>query len=271
MTRRVAGDQEGLGSLGAVLQAFLDGAVFGTSSGAGPPIALLLHGWRRDHEDFAGVAATLAASGIAALAIDLPGFGATPAPAAPSGARGYAAQLGPLLGELAAASGPLVLVGHSFGGRVAVCLAAKRPEAVAGLVLSGVPLVRSAMPTARPSRRYRAIRAAARLGLVPAARLEAARRRYGSADYRAATGTIRDVLVATVGESYDDELAAIRCPVTLVWGGDDTTAPLAVARAAQAICTQARLEVLDGVGHLVPTEAPERLAAAAAALLGGAH
>ena len=265
--RRGTAPLEGLGSLGAVLQAFLDGAVFGSSSGTGPPRAVLLHGWRRTRSDFAAVAASLAASGVPSLAIDLPGFGATPAPATASGARGYAAQLAPLVTELAASSGPPVLVGHSFGGRVAVCLAAQRPDDVAGIVLSGVPLVRGEMPSSRPSRRYRVIRLAARAGLVPSARLEAARRRYGSEDYRAATGVVRDVLVATVAESYEDELHAVRCPVALVWGAEDTTAPVRVARAAQAACPTASLEVLDGVGHLVPTEAPGTLADAVIALL----
>jgi pimeloyl-ACP methyl ester carboxylesterase len=250
-----------------VLQAFLDGAVFGTSSGDGPPRAVLLHGWRRSHEDFAAAATALAAAGVPTVAVDLPGFGATPPPTAATGARGYARTLAPLVGGIAAASGPPVLVGHSLGGRVAVCLAAQSPDAVGGLVLAGVPLVRSEMPTGRPSRRYRALRLGSRLGVVSGPRLEAARRRYGSADYRAATGVVRDVLVTMVGESYEEELAAVRCPVTLVWGADDVTVPLGVARAALALVPGAHLDVLEGVGHLVPTEAPDRLADATASLV----
>jgi pimeloyl-ACP methyl ester carboxylesterase len=252
-----------------VLRAFLDGAVFGTTTGDGAPGVLLLHGWRRTHEDFAQVADILVAQGVSSVALDLPGFGATPPPAAGMGARGYAAALAGLVESVAASGAKPILVGHSFGGRVAVCLAASSPDGVAGVVLSGVPLVRSSLPRTRPSRRYRAVRAASRLGLVPPARLEAIRRRYGSADYRAATGVVRDVLVATVTESYEAELAQLRCPVALVWGRDDTTAPLDVARAAQLVAPTASLEVLDGVGHLVPTEAPERLAAAALTMLRG--
>jgi pimeloyl-ACP methyl ester carboxylesterase len=252
-----------------VLHAFLDGALFGTSSGEGPPRAVLLHGWRRSHTDFEALASSLASTGVGTLAVDLPGFGATPAPAEASGARGYAEALAPLLEGIAATSGPPVLVGHSFGGRVAVCVAAKRPEVVAGLVLSGVPLVRSAMPSSRPSRRFQAIRYGSKLGLVSSARLEAARRRYGSADYRAATGVVRDVLVASVSESYEDELRSLRCPVALIWGHEDTTVPLRVAEAATPLVRGATLEVLEGVGHLVPTEAPEPLAAVVRAMLGG--
>jgi pimeloyl-ACP methyl ester carboxylesterase len=244
----------------AMLRAFLDGAVFGTTAGTGPVRVVLLHGWRRTHGDFDAVAGRLADAGLASVAIDLPGFGATPPPASGTGARGYAASLVPMLDDLAADAGPVVVAGHSFGGRVAVCLAALRPAAVGAVVLSGVPLVRGAMPPAKPSRRYRLWRRAAAWHLVSERRLEAARRRYGSSDYRAATGVIRDVLVASINESYEAELASLECEADLVWGALDTTVPPAVALAAAAIAPRARVTVLDGVGHLVPTEAPEALA-----------
>jgi pimeloyl-ACP methyl ester carboxylesterase len=229
---------------------------------------LALHGWRRTHEDFAAVANELAGSGTASLALDLPGFGRSPPPREAIGARGYAAALEPIAGELAA-NGPVLVIGHSFGGRVAVCMAATRPDVVAGLVLTGVPLVRGAMPHATPSRRFQAIRTMARWHLASARTLESARHRYGSADYRASTGVMRDVLVACVAESYEAELAALRCPVALVWGERDTTTPVSVAHAALACCASATLEELEGVGHLVPTEAPGLLAASAAAMLKG--
>lgn len=245
-----------------MLRTYLDGAVFGSTAGDGAPGMLLLHGWRRSARDFDGVAAALAGRGVASLAVDLPGFGASPPPSAAMGARGYASLLGPLV-EAMADEGPIVVVGHSFGGRVAVCLAAAAPDRVARLVLTGVPLVRDAMPRVTPARAYRVIRALAARSLIPNGALEAARRRYGSDDYRAASGVMRDVLVATVQESYEAELAKLRCDTTLLWGALDTTAPVAVARAAATITERAHLELLDGVGHLVPTEAPEALAAAA--------
>ncbi|HEY8081361.1 MAG TPA: alpha/beta fold hydrolase [Acidimicrobiales bacterium] len=252
-----------------MLRAFLGGAVFGTVTEGGEGLAVLLHGWRRTREDFDEVARELATLGMGAVAIDLPGFGATPPPVAPMGARGYATTLAPLVAELADAHGPVVLVGHSFGGRVAACLAAADASPVKGVVLSGVPLIRSAMPHSAPSIRYRCWREAARLHLVPASQLERVRRRYGSADYRAASGVVRGVLVASVSETYEAELEAIRCGVSLVWGERDTTVPVDVAWAAQRHAPKATVEVLAAVGHLVPTEAPAQLAKAAA-LLGGA-
>src|SRR5436305_1627901 len=61
-----------------------------------------------------------------------------------------------------------------------------------------------------------------------------------------------------------------RCPVELVWGDDDTAAPLAVAQAAAdrlgrgpaPASTPAHLTVLPGAGHLTPLTAPDALAAA---------
>ena len=94
--------------------------------------------------------------------------------------------------------------------------------------------------------------------------MEAIRRSRGSADYQAASGVMRDILVRVVNESYEDELARIACPVALVWGENDFDVPLAVAERAQEILLSAGsavdLSVLPGIGHLTPTEAPLELA-----------
>ncbi|MGH2685417.1 MAG: alpha/beta fold hydrolase, partial [Actinomycetota bacterium] len=99
-----------------------------------------------------------------------------------------------------------------------------------------------------------------RRGLFPDDRMESLRRRHGSADYRAATGVMRDVLVRVVNETYEEQLRAVRCPVELVWGDDDTAAPLEAAeRAADLLGDLATLTVLPGAGHLTPSTAPDAL------------
>jgi pimeloyl-ACP methyl ester carboxylesterase len=198
-------------------------------------------------------------STIGGLSIDLPGFGATPAPVLPMGAAGYASLVAPALDAF---PGPVVVAGHSFGGRVAVHLAVLRPDKVAALVLAGVPLVRLAGARPRVSWRFRAVRLARRLRLVPEGTLEEARRRYGSADYRDASGVMRRVLVTVVSESYERELAALACPVELVWGEDDRVVPPPVATRALTLIPTARLTLVSGVGHDVPAQAPEALAEA---------
>ena len=70
---------------------------------------------------------------------------------------------------------------------------------------------------------------------------------------------MRDVFVRLLAEQYAESMSAIRCPVDLVWGEQDTEVPLEVAVRAQPMFPSATLVTLPGVGHLVPTEAPREL------------
>jgi pimeloyl-ACP methyl ester carboxylesterase len=238
-----------------MLKTFGGGRLFGASFGNGQPWVLALPGWTRTHRDFDGVL-----DGLDAIALDLPGFGAAPPPPQAWSTAEYAEYVVPVLDDLAPGA---VLLGHSFGGRLAVHLAATHPEKVGAMVLSGVPLVAS--PGTRRRRSplaFRVGRSLHRRGLIGEARMEALRQRYGSSDYRAATGVMRDVLVKAVNETYEASLAAFPGPIELVWGVDDDQVPLATAEAAAAVCADATLTRCSGVGHFVPLRAPDALKAA---------
>lgn len=97
-------------------------------TGAGPAV-LLLHGQPGSARDWAGVERRLTDNRL--LVPDRPGYGASPGPA-----------LGPLDSAEALAvelkarvSGPVTVVGHSYGGAVGVALAERYPEQVSALVL----------------------------------------------------------------------------------------------------------------------------------------
>ena len=250
-----------------MLSSFAGGALFGERRGEQPATVLALHGWGRSHRDFEE-----ALHGLDAIALDLPGFGATPPAPEPMSTDDFAAAIEPVL-EVAAPA--VVVVGHSHGGRVAVRLAARRPEAVKALVLIAAPVLQR-QHRAKPARRLRALKVLRRFGLVSESRLEDYRRSHGSADYRAAEGVQRDTLVRVINESFETELGALRCPVILLWGQEDLDVPLEVAeRAAELIGSSlapadrptVAIEVLPGVGHLVPTAAPEAVAGAIRSLL----
>ena len=220
------------------LTALLDGAVLAEKTGEDPRV-LALHGWARTRADW------LPALGAPALAVDLPGFGASPPPPAGWGSQDYASLLAPLL-----ASGGWTLAGHSFGGRVAVHLAAGWPDLVDHVVLTGVPLLRKESGSKAPLG-YRLVRKAHALGVVSDERLEAEKQKRGSADYRAATGVMRDTLVRLVNEDYRDLLPQIAAPVDLVWGAADTAAPLPMVQEAQPLFPKADLVVSESSGHLL--------------------
>jgi pimeloyl-ACP methyl ester carboxylesterase len=238
-----------------VLRSFSQGALFGAVTGTEPVRVVGLHGWARTHRDFDGVL-----RGLDAVAFDLPGFGASPPPSAAIGASGYADVLLRALEECG--DEPITLVGHSFGGRVAVCAAARSPERFRRLVLTGVPLLHRAGPRPRAATSFRLLRALHRARFVSSDRMEAARQRYGSDDYRNARGVMRDVLVRLVNEEYPDELAKVQCHVDLVWGAADDVAPVEIAHRASGMLRDAAVEELPGVGHFVPLDAAERLRAA---------
>jgi len=245
-----------------VLQAAASGLVFVERSGEEPPQVIGLHGWGRSRTDLLP-----ALRGFSYASLDLPGFGHAPEPTAGMGSREYADVCRDAITELTAE--PVVLVGHSFGGRVAVCLAARYPGLVSGLVLTGVPLIRQ-QTASTPKLAYRVGRSLHRRGLLSETRMEALRQKYGSADYRNASPVMRSVLVTVVAESYDDELRALQCPTTLVWGAHDTVVPLAVAHAAVAVRPNATLTVVDDADHDLPLTHPDAIASACRALLAGA-
>jgi pimeloyl-ACP methyl ester carboxylesterase len=244
-----------------VLRAYGEGNIFGEVYGDGPVQVVWLHGWARTSADFTAAASLLARDGIASVALDLPGFGASPLPSSAGGSALYARLLEPVLSQLGA--GPMVLVGHSNGGRVATALTLAHPERVKALVLSGAPLVRLVVARRSP-RAYRLVRELHRRGLIGEARMEAARQKYGSSDYRNATGLLREILVASVNESFEVQLDQVVAPVSLVWGANDRDVPLEVAQRISALLvhsTDVELDVLAETGHLVPTERPAQLSA----------
>ncbi|MFQ5522632.1 MAG: alpha/beta fold hydrolase [Acidimicrobiia bacterium] len=236
------------------LRSFVEGALFAEVFGEDPPRILALHGWGRRGRDFSP-----SLDDLEALAPDLPGFGSSPPPDEVIGAEGYARIVAKVLPVFAE---PPVVVGHSFGGRVAVCLAAQHPDRVGPLVLTGAPLVRLQAP-GRPSLGYRAIRALHRKGLVSDATMESLRQRRGSADYRAASGVMRSILVKVINESYEDQLKVFSRPVRLLWGSEDREVPVEVARRSVELLreggSEVELRVVEGVGHHLPLEAPEEL------------
>lgn len=242
-----------------MLKSFFGGRIFGERMGTGPVDVIGLHGWGRSRQDLLASLADLNA-----VIPDLPGFGMSPEPPQVWGSDEYADVIAEIVSEF---SKPQVILGHSFGGRIAVKLASRHPDLVAGMVLTGVPLLRGSPAVVRPPLAFRAARWAHSRRLISDERMEQLRRNHGSADYRNASGVMRSILVRVVNESYEDCLRQIKCPVEFVWGGKDTAAPLKAARDACAIIQGCRLNILEDLGHMTPLSAPQQLGDAVRRLL----
>ena len=108
-------------------------ALYG-EAGEGPP-ALFLHGWGLDHKAYKRALSRLVRAGVHVYAPALPGFGGTAAlSVVPAGLSDYGDWTAAFL-EAVGVNGPALVLGHSFGGGVAVLLAHDHPEVVRALVL----------------------------------------------------------------------------------------------------------------------------------------
>jgi len=152
------------------------------------------------------------------------------------------------------------LVGHSFGGQVAIQLAATTPQRVDKLVLEGSAGIRT-----KPALTTRLKRLAARLGRWLAAyggpmgeklRVEIYRR-VQSPDY-ADAGALRPTLVRVINEDLTPLLPLITAPTLLVWGEHDRDVPLAAARVMAQRLPAAQLVVLENAGHFAYLDQFER-------------
>ncbi len=227
-----------------------------------------MHGWARTKEDFYPFVSELLAGcgrlGVTSpsvLNLDLPGFGSSPAPESGVGTDWYGEVLEDVLVSLDSELGSpdTVLLGHSFGGRVAVSHSAVTKRPPCAMVLAGVPLIRVGTK-ARPSLQFQAAKKLRSMGLLSETSMDRVRDKFGSSDYRATQGVMRQVFVKTVNEDYRTLISNIESRVYLLSGELDDQVPPQVAVEVSKISKNATSEVLEGIGHFIPTQAPAKLA-----------
>lgn len=215
------------------------------------PAVVFGHGWGRTYRDFIPVAEALAPVASSYL-IDFPGFGDTPRPDEAWGTEDYADHMVAFLREVHGLE-HYSWVGHSFGGRVGMRIAAKYPAALNHLVLvasAGVPRQVSAVQKLRRRKNGWAFKFRKALAKGPEA-LEALEKRYGSLDYiHSREIGMRDIFVRTVNEDQTDTLAQITCPTSLIYGGLDFETPVEIGETIARHVSGATLTVCPHYDHI---------------------
>jgi pimeloyl-ACP methyl ester carboxylesterase len=233
-----------------------------TLEGEGPAV-VLLHGWGTSSQSLRGVAAALGAE-FRVLVVDQPGFGWSDPPPEAWGSRDYADHLARLLDQVRLPRA--AVLGHSFGGRVAIQLAAGAPERVSRLVLvasAGVRPPRGGRYYARLAVTKLAKSAATLplLGRLARPLYAGWRERVGSRDYRAA-GRMRPTLVRLVNEDLTPVLPLVQAPTLILWGDADREVGRTAVLTMASTIPCARMLVFPGAGHFPFEDEPARFHAA---------
>ncbi len=253
--------------------------------GHGDDLVLLLHGWPEDGSMWRRVAPLVVEAGYRVACPDLKGFGRSEAPSRGYDAETLADEISQLIRNLHAKKA--VLVGHDWGGAVALATAFRHPGRVRALVLASapyrqldlgkawhIPLMnvpvlpelafgRLPGPLVRTAIRHAAVRHepftdevldgyTAAISAAPGAWV----RYYRSLSRRALVDwtmrTARRRLPFLPEPAHGHRL---RVPTTVIWGEEDPVAPVALgSRVAHDL--DAEFVTIPGVGHFVPEEDP---------------
>ncbi len=200
---------------------------------------VLLHGWGQNIEMMKPIGDRLKKNRVTIL--DLPGFGLSSEPSEAYTIYDYCSVLEDLLKELKIKNP--ILMGHSFGGRIAIVYASRNK--VEKLVLFGSPCVRLQKKLPLKTRILKRIKRLPGMDKIG----EFAKNFIGSRDYKAASPTMRSILVHTVNEDLSSCAKKISCPTLLIWGNLDTEATLEEGKLLEGLLQDGALIVLENATH----------------------
>jgi pimeloyl-ACP methyl ester carboxylesterase/CRP-like cAMP-binding protein len=246
---------------------------------ANGPVAILIHGWSSSSFTWAPVLSSLSRR-YRCIAVDLPGFGRSPAPQDPPTIAGYADLIANLIEQVS--ERPVLLLGHSMGGQIGATLALRQPMLVERLVLLNPSLsgrlstrVNLLLAPHVLSERFRFMEwllyvlaktpldytdyllrpsnfaERAQVSEADYQRIRADARRRGQGRVRAACyGAMR-------AGDLRGQLGRIEAPALVVWGAEDDIVPLRDAGAVAEEWTAADLRLIPNAGHWPQFEQPD--------------
>lgn len=236
---------------------------------------LILHGWGSNSERWQRVKELLEKKGIEVLVLDLPGFGRIPSPTKAWGRDDYinwifqkvkdynppTAQQGKLYNNWQKFN----LLGHSFGGGLAVKIATSFPEKIEKLVLCAPAIIK------RNSIKAYLFYWIAYLGkkifslpkfkiLYPLAE-KLIYKLAGTKDYYVADGMMKETM-KKIGkeEPLEELLEKVKIPTLILWGKRDGILPLKDAYRIKEKIRDSKLKIIPKARHSPHREAPEELA-----------
>ena len=201
---------------------------------------VLLHGWGQNIAMMKPIGDRLQKNHRITI-LDFPGFGESEEPKTALTVYDYCEILEELLKKLKVKKP--VIMGHSFGGRIAIIYASRNE--VEKVVLFGSPCIRKEV---KPSLKLRMLKYLKKIPGIN--KLEGfAKNHMGSRDYKNASEIMKKILVNVVNEDLSECAKKINVPTLLIWGDRDTEAPVEDAKELEKIIPDAGLIVLPNSTH----------------------
>lgn len=198
---------------------------------------ILLHGWGQNIEMMKPLGDYFCDKHRITI-LDLPGFGESEEPNETWNIQKYNDMLEEFITKLKIKKP--IIIGHSFGGRLAIRYSAEHP--IEKLVLFGSPCIRiqEELPfTVKILKSLKQVPGLNDLG-------EYMKKYIGSRDYKEASPVMRQTLVEVVNEDLSKYAREIEEPTLLIWGDQDTEAPVREAKELEKIMVDAALILLPG-------------------------
>jgi len=201
---------------------------------------VLLHGWGQNIAMMKPIGDRLQKNHRITI-LDFPGFGESEEPKTALTVYDYCEILEELLKKLKVKKP--VIMGHSFGGRIAIIYASRNE--VEKVVLFGSPCIRKEV---KPSLKLRMLKSLKKIPGIN--KLEGfAKNHMGSRDYKNASEIMKKILVNVVNEDLSECAKKLNVPTLLIWGDRDTEAPVEDAKELEKIIPDAGLIVLPNSTH----------------------
>lgn len=229
--------------------------------GEGKPL-LILHGWGAGSDSWVEIIKRLSDKGYKVICPDFPGFGKSQTPPNSWSITDYVNWLSDFINYFNLDKS--YLVGHSFGGRIAVKFSADYPEKIEKLILISPAGIKMKF-----SIKTLAVRSIAEFGNLifnfKCLRMfkDIARGIFyvflRKKDYIRAKGIMRETIKKVIEEDLSSKLSKINSNTLIIWGRRDKIIPIEYADTFKKNIKDSKLEILTGVGHNPHLEVPEKL------------
>ena len=210
------------------------------------------HGWGQSHKGFEGLIQSLEKLGHH-IALDFPGFGSSPEPDSVWDTRDYAKAIAKLIDTQT--DHPIIWIGHSFGGRVGLQLASHYPDKIKAMAfIAGAGLKRRRSPLKSIYLKLRVTLFKSLKALTPFTKVfglseEKLRQIFGSADYKSASGIIRQIFMKVIHENLVRQAKDVKCPTLLIYGENYDETPPEMGKQLQSLIEEAEIHILPEQDH----------------------